>query len=679
MTRAAAPARTAAVLLLAASLVLAALPDPALGAGSATATAPATAPATDHTGVQADDLDAVVADRLLVRWAPEVTTAARDRVLDAHTGHARGARIEVERVSRRVDALHLPGADLAAVAAALGAAAEVELVEPDRVLTPEAGVAHATTTAGLRTATTDRLQPPNDPLFDLQWGLRATGQQVGPEDGPQLTAEQGNDVRLLEAWEVTRGDPSVTIGVIDTIVDPGHPDLAGALVELVDVTGGAPVDPSHGTAVATVAAARAGGGTGMAGVAPEVGVVSIGAFTGGDDADDPGRSTIAWVVAGFEAAADAGVDVITASWVTSQDSPLLEAAVADAGVPVIAASGNDSLLLTPESQVFPAVYTASNLLTVTAIGPDRAVPAFANVGAEVVDVAAPGQLIVAGGAGTGHRWWSGTSFAVPHVAGALALARSQAPYASTGELVDAVRWTSRGEVSLLDRTTTAGTLDAAALVTGVQRPVCRPDLQPPVEFTDLSTGNVHRSNIACLAFRELLTGRADGSLRPADAVTREQVASLLDRILSAQLDLAPAPPAGFVDVDPEGVHAPASDRLALFGILQGDRDGRFNPRAPVTRGQLASLLVATYDLIRADQAAAADPEEAYEPAPASRAWFQDTPGTTHANSVHRARDLGLVAGTGSLTYDPGASTRRDQLASLLARFLDALGREGVEW
>ena len=647
------------------ALVVVTLPGPALG--GTTSTSPQPVDAADPA-----DLDVEVVDRLLVRWEPGTGQRARARVLaDVAAGGFPDA--DLAPVTRRVDALHLPGAELAAATARLQGHAEVEMVEPDQVLTPASREPTWVRPATVHVGPTDDAPAPflrpDDPLFDLQWGLESTGQLVGPPTREE-PAVPGNDVRLLEAWEVTRGSAQVTVAVIDGAVDQTHPDLAGAVVGEVDLADGAPASRVHGTAVASVIAARADDGIGMAGVAPEVGILSVAAFSGGDGMS-PGSSTIARVVAGFEAAADLGADVITASWVTGQDSALLHAAVADAGVPVVAASGNNGRSLTRDSRVFPATYDLSNLVAVTAIGPSGLIPAFANIGAEVVDVAAPGEHVLAAVEGSDHAWVDGTSFAVPHVAGALALARNAAPYASAGELVDAVRWTSRAAPTLVDLTVTGGTLDAAALVTGVQRPACRPDRQPEVTFTDLSADNVHRSNIACLVDRGLLSGRGDGSLQPGSAVTREQVASLLDRIISSRFDQVPAPPAGFVDVDPASVHAPAVDRLADLGLLQGDGQRRFRPRDPVTRAQFATMLMGTYDLVVTPPG-----EGPAAPSPPARVWFRDTAGSIHAPAVHRARDLGLVAGTGRLTFEPTAPIRRDGVASLLARALDALERHG---
>lgn len=677
------------------------------------------------------ELEALVAAQLLVRWSAEAGPADRDRVVAEVAALVPGAAWEP--LSERTDLVRVPGAadargagagagvddrvglgadgargaDAAAAAAvdvllgALAADPAVELAAPDRIVEavtapgpvlpasplPSTSMPAGETSADVLPATTTppttvNPTPPPDQLFGLQWGLANTGQQVGGSS--QVTATAEVDVRWLDAWARTAVDTSLVVGVIDTEVDTGHPDLTGVVLRSIDVTGEPASSRSqrdHGTGVASVIAARSAPGVGMVGVAPGVRVVSIGAFfqpvSDGQVASGPGVSTISLIVRAFEAARVQGVDLINASWVTAADDPMLRAAVADAGVPVVAASGNGDasgvgIELTPNRRAFPASYSLPNLITVTSVGPTGLVPGFANTGRRVVDVAAPGQLVVTavGPDASGvyqHAWQNGTSFAAPHVTGALALAMSTAPYATTGELLDAVRWTSRYLTVLDGRTITGGMLDVDALVAGVQRPVCRPDQVPEVTFSDVGSGSVHRSGIACLVDAGVMSGRGADRFDPATPVSREQVASILANVIEQALDLPPAAESAFVDVDRGSVHAASIDRLAELGIATGDAEGRFRPRQPVSRGQLAALLVRTYDLLVDD------------PQPASRSWFDDVPGTTHAASIDRARDLGLVGGVDRLTFDPMSSTRRDQVASLFARHLDALGREGIVW
>src|SRR5580765_3913177 len=52
-------------------------------------------------------------------------------------------------------------------------------------------------------------------------------------DGPWLTL-----IHAPEAWQVTRGDPSTRVAIIDTGIDYTHPDLLGRMVDGVDLGDG---------------------------------------------------------------------------------------------------------------------------------------------------------------------------------------------------------------------------------------------------------------------------------------------------------------------------------------------------------------------------------------------------------------------------------------------------------
>ena len=57
---------------------------------------------------------------------------------------------------------------------------------------------------------------PNDPGFDLLWGLHNYGQTSGTPDA---------DIDAIEAWDLSTGSKDVIVGVIDTGIDSNHVDL----------------------------------------------------------------------------------------------------------------------------------------------------------------------------------------------------------------------------------------------------------------------------------------------------------------------------------------------------------------------------------------------------------------------------------------------------------------------
>ncbi|MFM6981617.1 MAG: S8 family peptidase, partial [Microbacteriaceae bacterium] len=157
-----------------------------------------------------------------------------------------------------------------------------------------------------------------------------------------------DDYGISEAWNTTRGD-GVTIAILDTGVDGGHPDLRGAVVGGADMSGQGSADGQqalglegeHGTMVASLLAGRSSGTTGVIGVAPEASILSVSMSFELVDAvpsDQQIARGITWSV-------DHGADIIvmsftrnTPGWPRSWDTAFQYAA--DNGVLIVAATGN---------------------------------------------------------------------------------------------------------------------------------------------------------------------------------------------------------------------------------------------------------------------------------------------------------------------------------------------------
>jgi hypothetical protein len=187
----------------------------------------------------------------------------------------------------------------------------------------------------------------------------------------------------------------------------------------------------------------------------------------------------------------------------------------------------------------------------------------------------------------------------------------------------------------------------------------------PRTFTDIA-GSVHERAIRCLASAEITQGTSDPRrYAPRNAVTRGQLASFLARTYEqATGERLADGPRRFRDTA-GSVHARNIDALAAAGVIAGVGDGtRFAPNATVTRGQMASFLARTLDLLDDGRV-----DRSFPPA-TDRDVFRDDDGSVHEDNIDRLAVQGVVQGRRDGTYGPQAGVTRDQLASFLARALD---------
>jgi len=259
------------------------------------------------------------------------------------------------------------------------------------------------------------------------------------------------------AWRQTTG-ADVTVAIIDSGIDLGHPDLAPNLWTnpgeipgngidddgngyVDDVHGydfvdrdGTPQDANgHGTHVAGIVGARGGNGVGGSGVAWHVRLMAVRVL------DANAQGTTAGVAQGIRYAVDNGARVVNLSLAGPSSTPDLEAAVQYAqarGVLIVAAAGNDGADLTT-SPTYPAAYGEDNVLGVAATTRDGGLSSVSDYGPGA-DVAAPGEQVLSTALGGGYEYRTGTSMAAPEVTGALVLLAAARPDLSGNGLRDAL-------------------------------------------------------------------------------------------------------------------------------------------------------------------------------------------------------------------------------------------------
>lgn len=111
--------------------------------------------------------------------------------------------------------------------------------------------------------------------------------------------------------------------------------------------------------------------------------------------------------------------------------------------------------------------------------------------------------------------------------------------------------------------------------------------QSRTAFSDIEN-HWARAAIEAARLSGLVAGTGAGRYEPDKALTREQMAVLLDRVLNLSQQAA----AAFYDVTPESSpwSYAAINRIAAADILQGYPDGGFHPKDSISRGQMAALM-----------------------------------------------------------------------------------------
>ncbi|MEO8284897.1 MAG: S-layer homology domain-containing protein [Chloroflexota bacterium] len=183
-----------------------------------------------------------------------------------------------------------------------------------------------------------------------------------------------------------------------------------------------------------------------------------------------------------------------------------------------------------------------------------------------------------------------------------------------------------------------------------------------MRFTDLPDTHWAYSYVAYLYCRGIVSGYADGTYRPNEGSSRGQFSKLLVLGLS-WVPYSPFYPS-FSDVQPGSTFYTYVEAALLHGAISGYPDGTFRPGDPVTRGQVAKMLVIGkgWPLV----------------SPSSPTFSDVLPGSTFYSYIETAFAHGIVNGFADGTYQPGQAVSRAQLAKMVALAAQAArGGEGA--
>ena len=349
------------------------------------------------------------------------------------------------------------------------------------------------------------LQDSAVPFYSYQWALKNDGRLRGrysSVSGPGLAEKdtvtvegvEGIDIHIEPAWEVytqTAYRRPVTVALIDTGVDVGHPELQDAIWVNGDEIPGDGIDndrngfvddvngwnfytnspqvfdgtdDDHGTHAAGTIAGK-WDGRGITGIADSsyVKIMVLKAL-----GSERGRGSSTAVKEAIRYAEQNGADICNLSMGATEYDEELETLIRDSRMLFVVSAGNGDeaghgydIDRTP---AYPASYPSENIITVANLLFDGSLAANSNYGAASIDIAAPGSLILSTLPNHGFGFMSGTSMAAPMVTGTAALIYSCRPNLSLTDVRRVILDSARKIDGLNGRVATGGILDAYAAI-----------------------------------------------------------------------------------------------------------------------------------------------------------------------------------------------------------------------
>ena len=423
---------------------------------------------------------------------------------------------------------------------------------------------------------------------------------------PELTGAPGNppftywnisEIRAPDLWAMEHYGTGVVVATMDTGVDANHADIGPKWRDgsnsWYDPNGqhATPFDASgHGTGVMGLIVGGNAGGFDM-GVAPDAQWISVKIF------NDQGQSNLVKIHQGFQwlldpnnnGSPDDAPHIVNSSWVLqgTEGECVGEfasdiAALRAAGIAVVFSAGNsghksDTSMEPandPDSLSVGAIDSSQRVLRSSSRGPS------ACDGGIYPKLAAPGKDVLTAGLTTNganptnYAFSTGTSFAAPHVAGAMAVLKSAFPGATMTEIESAI---SDGAFDL----GTAGpdNKSGAGLVDVVEAYMLLSDSNPPSLDTDQDGVADHVDNCPTTANSDQLDTDGDGIGDACDPLTDSDGDGVADAA-----DDCPDTPAGTTvdangcavappDADADGVADDVDNCPAVANASQLDTDG----------------------------------------------------------------------------------------------------------
>lgn len=430
-----------------------------------------------------------VPDRVIVKYRPGATA---NRGIEL--GAAVGAQMIQQLPSINAEVMTVPeGWDVEETVRWYEGQFGVEYAEPDYLVYPIETLASPPKSLFGNTPPLPFATTPDDPRYSEQWALHNTGQTSGRDDA---------DIDAPEAWDLTKGNDTIIVGVIDTGVQVAHPDLLANIWVNTGETAGDSIDndgngyvddingwdfanndasvyddpdiDDHGTHVAGTIGAATNNALGISGVAWNVKIMALKFLHNGGSTSN--------AITAIEYAQANGAHMTTNSWGGGGASQALQDAIeasGAAGMLFMAASGNSGLDA-DATPMYPAAYPSDNIVSVNATDHNDDLASFSNYGLTSTDMGAPGVAILSTIPDGAYASFSGTSMATPHVTGVAVLVHAMFPSLTHLEVKERLLWSGDPVDALVGKSVTGRRLNAYNAL--------EEDSIPPNAVADLAVG-----------------------------------------------------------------------------------------------------------------------------------------------------------------------------------------------
>ncbi|WP_164827672.1 S-layer homology domain-containing protein [Paenibacillus ehimensis] len=185
-------------------------------------------------------------------------------------------------------------------------------------------------------------------------------------------------------------------------------------------------------------------------------------------------------------------------------------------------------------------------------------------------------------------------------------------------------------------------------------------------FADVPEDHWAHRTLKVMASKHIVSGVTEHEFNPQGATTRAEFAAMLVRALGLKASPSGTP---FRDVEPKAWYADAIAAVHEAGVVDGVTGTSFAPGEPVTREQMAVMLMRAY-AFQGGKAAEPDAQQlaAYRDAGQISAWAED--------AVRQAVKLGFLQGQAEDRLAPQVHAARAEVAQVLLHMITAADARG---